>query len=678
MRHPLALVGFTAASLALSALAHADDVLAISQVNVDPATLHTIGVQVLISGDDNRNASIAVRVRPHGASTWKNGMPLLRVMPETVTGLTVPQQFAGSVFDLDPGTSYDVELHAEDPDGNVDVTKVVTTSTKAKPHDPKHPHPVTASNAAELTTALQNAAPGDVILVKKGMYSGTFTLQKSGTADDPIIIRGEDEEATIFDVDGMSCGCNNWEIYGGHVHLERMTIQRGGHAVRFFADSTKNGIVARRLHIKQVYQGIWITGNDASSDYPTDVYVCDNTIEGLDVWPWVFDADATSHWDDEAVKIQGWGVDACHNKIVGFGDTIINKNIGARAYDFYGNDISDSFDGTELDEGAGNARLFNNRWTNVWDGLSIQPIYGGPAYILRNVVYNAVTEQMKLHAEIEPDGVTQKQPSGMLIYHNTFVSPSIDLTDEASTTLHNFVMQNNLFVGPAMLATGRAAEYTETIDHGMFDYDGYFPDGSFWLGVVGGSNVVSDNFADLKAGGVFEGHGVLVDANVFANGKIGPDDPKGHYPPFDFTLSATSKAIDKGVIILGVNEHHAGAAPDLGALELGCPAPAYGPRSEAAADAEDEAPIDCDASQSGAGGSGGGSHAGPGAGAGSPGAGGAGGGAASGGSGSKGGCGCAVPGGDADLGWLASAGALVILARRRARRRVAAAADREG
>ncbi|MCC7174082.1 MAG: hypothetical protein IT159_02715 [Bryobacterales bacterium] len=37
------------------------------------------------------------------------------------------------------------------------------------------------------------------------------------------------------------------------------------------------------------------------------------------------------------------------------------------------------------------------------------------------------------------------------------------------------------------------------------------------------------------------------------------------------------RAIDAGVVLPGVNDGFTGAAPDLGALELGAPEPHYGP-----------------------------------------------------------------------------------------------------
>ena len=76
------------------------------------STLVALGIQVLISGDDNFNSTIAVRYRPVGQTTWRDALPLFRVHPDVVTGHTVPPQFAGSIFNLRPATTYDIELHA--------------------------------------------------------------------------------------------------------------------------------------------------------------------------------------------------------------------------------------------------------------------------------------------------------------------------------------------------------------------------------------------------------------------------------------------------------------------------------------------------------------------------------------------------------------------------------------
>jgi hypothetical protein len=46
----------------------------------------------------------------------------------------------------------------------------------------------------------------------------------------------------------------------------------------------------------------------------------------------------------------------------------------------------------------------------------------------------------------------------------------------------------------------------------------------------------------------------------------------------DFQLKPGSAATDKGTFIPNVTDTFTGAAPDLGALEVGVPVPQYGPR----------------------------------------------------------------------------------------------------
>src|SRR5438093_7635947 len=221
MRFPAALI--VAATLALTCRARADDVLHPGAVNLDRPTLVALGVQLLISGDDDHDAQVAVRYRVAGSPDWRDAMPLFRVHPESVVGRTVPEQFAGSIFDLSPGTTYDVELHAIDPDGPVDTTLTVTATTRSVPGDPAHPTPRSVSDAASLAAALNAAQPRDVITIADGTYASHFLITASGTADDPIVIRGTSEDGTILDGQGSSG--NVLDVYGSFVHVERLTLQ---------------------------------------------------------------------------------------------------------------------------------------------------------------------------------------------------------------------------------------------------------------------------------------------------------------------------------------------------------------------------------------------------------------------------------------------------------------------
>ena len=70
----------------------------------------------------------------------------------------------------------------------------------------------------------------------------------------------------------------------------------------------------------------------------------------------------------------------------------------------------------------------------------------------------------------------------------------------------------------------------------------------------------------------------------FASGLLPPADPNTEYKndELDFRLKEGSGALDKGELLPNFNAGFAGTAPDLGAYELGQPAPHYGPRTPTA------------------------------------------------------------------------------------------------
>lgn len=114
----------------------AENAIRPGQFVVEPPTLICLGFEWEIAGDDNRNATVEVSYRRSDQSTWKNGMPLLRMGGEKIfrAPYTVPNKFAGSILDLEPDTEYEVRLTMKDPDGlsgqAVQTTKV---RTRAEP-----------------------------------------------------------------------------------------------------------------------------------------------------------------------------------------------------------------------------------------------------------------------------------------------------------------------------------------------------------------------------------------------------------------------------------------------------------------------------------------------------------------------------------------------------------------
>lgn len=233
----------------------------------------------------------------------------------------------------------------------------------------------------------------------------------------------------------------------------------------------------------------------------------------------------------------------------------------------------------EADSSTHNIRVYNNRGINAaQQGLSAQPIFGGPAYFIRNIVYNIPAGSFFKF---------NKHPSGILIFHNTLIG------QWGNPPFSNIHCRNNLFVGTddPNRPLFRNTSYTS---YCSFDYNGWRPNTGdksqfTWKqareghdyelkDTAGGSWDTLEEFS--RATG-FEKHGVLVDFDSFRNVPM-PDHSKPEKvyfaKQFDFRLAPVSPAIDAGCILPNINDGFTGKAPDLGALEFGIEDVVYGPR----------------------------------------------------------------------------------------------------
>ena len=106
---------------------------------VEPPTLINLGFEWFIQGDANRNATVRVTFTRPGEATSREALPLLRLQGERIyaesrVDVVAPNMFAGSVLDLEPGTTYDVQLVLSDPDGVTgNARRVVTVQTRREP-----------------------------------------------------------------------------------------------------------------------------------------------------------------------------------------------------------------------------------------------------------------------------------------------------------------------------------------------------------------------------------------------------------------------------------------------------------------------------------------------------------------------------------------------------------------
>jgi len=542
----------------------ADVVLHPAAPTLDRPTLTSIGIRMPVTGDDNYNAAVSVRYRKAGSTAWLQSVSLYRLRPETVVStFPIAAQFAGAVVDLRAGSTYEIELHISDPDG-FDQTISLTGATRPVPVGPATPRQVNVNSASTLATALATALPGDVITLADGVYSGLFGIMASGTLTNPIVIRGTSRDNTI--VDGGNClACNVLEVYGSYVQIENLTLRNAERALRFQGAGT-TGNVLRRARITNVKMGIGAKPNQ------TDYYIADNIIEGRLPWPLIYSDDGGAKGGSDGITMSGNGHIVAHNQISGFADSIKNEMFGWGASDIYGNDILWCYDNAvELDEGNGNIRFARNRLTNTYMPVSIQPGLAGPFYIYRNVSVNSVSEQLKIHGR----AVTPlEHTNGLFVFNNTFVSSTVNLRMDGDTPVHHVTLMNNLFIGPSVARFGYAFNWYGPVDDAVFNYNGYFPDGAFTLAMRENAS----NLAGFQALGR-EVNGKFLQGQIFANGMIGGANWLTQLPPPDMSLATNSPAVDSGAVIPGISSAFQGQAPDMGALESGCPVPVYGVRA---------------------------------------------------------------------------------------------------
>jgi hypothetical protein len=606
---------------------------------VERPTLICLGFEWQISGDDNRNSAVAVSYRKEGESEWRQGMPLLRIGGERVfradLGLDyeTPHMFSGSILDLEPGSAYEARFTLTDPDGvNGEAVRTVKTRTRAEPSSARngrvlHVYPpgwqgekkepsftglkkayFGSGNGDWNVLSERRVRSGDIIEVHAGLYRGeplrysdptgldffgSYVLTAKGTPDRPIVIRAAGDGEVIFDGGGAH---ELFNVMAADYHIfEGLTIRNADVAFQAgLKDVTgAKGLTIRNCRLEDVGVGV-----NAQYSGSQDFLITDNVMLGRDDrhrllgWysPGIYGRNELKSY--HAVKLYGPGHVVSHNYIAYFHDGISVCTHGspdreperhASSIDFYNNDIhlmADDF--IEADGGVHNIRIMRNRGVNAAQcGLSAQPVYGGPAYYIRNVIYHV------------PTGCGLKfnvKPSGMVLYHNTIIAEA--LPGDIFSNVH---FRNNLFLGTD--APGRAVfRFSNATAYSTFDYNGYrlnpkSADQFLWLAPEGGAARGYDatpakarrlrSLAELKQTGQ-EAHGVEVDFDVFENlSPPASGKPLAVYEAKDlrFHLKAGGKAVDAGVALPNVNDGYRGAAPDLGAYELGAAEPRYGPRA---------------------------------------------------------------------------------------------------
>ncbi len=527
------------------------------------STMHSIGVEWSVIGDDNLNAVGSIEYRVVGATQWQEGLKLFRVQFDGY------DMVAGSVFFLMPGNEYEVRVGIADPDGgSASTTELIRTqSIPVRPSDGSEYHVVPGSGGGTgtlddpfrgLEATRPFANPGATFLLHQGIYAQAI-LDQDGVENGHIIYAGAGDGEAIFD--GIVIAAN-------HVWIEDLTIR-----------NQSSGLITSSNPEHVVVQNCLFENNHYSIDLRNGGrawYISDNTIVG--------DTPYTS------ASLAGEGIElgrtsdhtVAHNSITNTADGI---SYPGRNVDIFGNDIFDtSDDGIEADNGRANIRIWDNRLTNTrHNGITFQDQRGAPWYIIGNQLANW-----------DQGGFKFRTTDQFVIINNTFINWN-QIVDHWSQNILNAYSRNNLFVslsgnnnkGDASIFGMRNPGHGYPDIHVNrltdLDYDGFD-----W---GGGSSPPFTYFgetyssvSELHSGLQIEEHGIRIDKDECLSDldRFSGQNPIPVSKPLNASLRPGCAAIDAGVVVPNISNTFDGAAPDLGALEFGLAPPHYGPRLQTA------------------------------------------------------------------------------------------------
>ncbi|UXI70561.1 chondroitinase-B domain-containing protein [Tahibacter amnicola] len=548
---------------------------------LEQATPEQIGVYLPTTRAFAYTTSIEMRYRLAGETSWKVAHPLARIRPDfSEPGPVGPvDAFGGTIFDLQPGRTYDIQLIVNEIGQAV---QVYTTQAATRPLPAAAGTPNKTANPGNLVSMLAGLNPGDVLELAAGNYTNLgLQISRSGTQEQPIVIRGASQAGTV-----LSSPSRVLQILGAsHVTIENLTLQGSGtnsgtnassRGIEFWNGAPgQTNITLRNLVITGVDVGI------KAHATVRGVLVHHCTLTGNNPWSQA-EIESNATWNDDGICLPGEGNCAFNNTLHGFGDAfaVIAGTMSAAVH-FYRNKVTMTGDDAfEADYGTRNLGFYDNHITNCATLLSVDPVYGGPLYCFRNVAINTMRGPFKLNST----------SSGFFIYNNTIVrtegTTGWGWVQFNNGGLRNWGYRNNILIYRGSSGATLAVESTgcNPID---FTHNAWFPDGSTWWSNSGASyGTITAAIAGTGQAATTPVFGtstrrhqfdVVTTTNPFSTAvTVGANHlvevTTLHVP----ALAAGSSPKNAGIAIPNITDGYSGAAPDMGAVIAGRALPGYG------------------------------------------------------------------------------------------------------
>jgi hypothetical protein len=245
-------------------------------------------------------------------------------------------------------------------------------------------------------------------------------------------------------------------------------------------------------------------------------------------------------------------------------------------------------DGTEVDEGQRNLTFYDNRLRNTMTFVSLDPLYGGPLVVARNIMINTGRTPFKWNST----------NAGQFIYNNTIVRTTgkylaFDGVPAAEAGWYQpnngdqraYGYRNNILV--------YRGDGTQTIrldnsghDPVDFTHNSWFPNLVFQWPQGNFSNLAAA-YSGLSAtipifSGITRRHeqdNITVSNPWTTTVTLGADYHTEVTVAYTPVLSPGTAPKNSGVAIPNITDGFSGGAPDRGAIIEGRPIPQYGDRS---------------------------------------------------------------------------------------------------
>lgn len=245
-----------------------------------------------------------------------------------------------------------------------------------------------------------------------------------------------------------------------------------------------------------------------------------------------------------------------HDYFDGFGACPDSSAAVTNETDVYGNLVYRAGDdGMETDGQCSNVRIWGNTFHDVLDGISLAPVYTGPVYAIRNLIYNTGAGNNDYPGNSFKFNSGYDQSGPMFLFHNTSDAVLPDgngLDIKSPGTWKMITARNNIWSGSDFALSN--ANPSQPLD---LDYDNLYttlPGELAWWDGLPDRHL--NTLAELQAATGQEIHGFNI--------QPGFSNPPGG----DYTLTSESDLIDAGLVIPGINDGFSGAAPDIGAFEF--------------------------------------------------------------------------------------------------------------